>query len=431
MIYTQTTIGCFEESVGTEGAGKDEYAEAFSAAKKAVEKFSGYYAGKLWPVLSIAERTDDLDIIEEVSSRIKADFDTVVVLGMGASSHGGSALVALARNHFTGLADGTTIHFIDNIDPFTFEQFLSSINLRSTMFLAISKSGSTAETMAQLLVLLNEVEIQLGRAAQKNNFVFITEPGDNPMRRLANAHGIFSIDHAPDIGGRFAALTAVGLLPAKIAGLDIRAIRRGALSVIKHVFSAQSPEPAIGAALHQALLKKGKTVSIMMPYCDRLDAFSAWHQQLWAESLGKNGRGTTALRALGAFDQHSQLQLYLDGPRDKFVTMILLEQEASGHVIPLTTEKSLSYLNGHTIGDLMSAEQIATAETLTSNHCPLRIFALKKLDEESIGALMMHFMIETMIMAQIWGIDAFDQPAVEQGKKRAREMLAQDHSNSN
>ncbi len=246
------------------------------------------------------------------------------------------------------------------------------------------------------------------------------------MRRLGREHGIEMLDHDPNIGGRFAGLTAVGLLPAKAAGLNIQAIRHGAAEVTRQMFQADSPEPALGAALHGCLLKKGKTVSVIMPYCDRLSAFSAWHQQLWSESLGKNGKGTTALRALGAFDQHSQLQLYLDGPNDKFFTLVLLKQENTGAAIPASKEKALGYLNNRTIGDLMVAEQRATAETLIQNKRPVRILSLDTLNEETLGALMMHFMLETMVMGRLWGIDAFDQPAVEQGKRLAREYLAAD-----
>jgi glucose-6-phosphate isomerase len=246
------------------------------------------------------------------------------------------------------------------------------------------------------------------------------------MRRVGGEHGIEMLDHDPNIGGRYAALTAVGLLPAKVAGLDIQAVRAGAAEVVERTFLTDAAEPALGAALHHALLKKGKTVSVIMPYCDRLSAFSAWHQQLWSESLGKKGHGTTALRALGAFDQHSQLQLYLDGPCDKFFTLVLLRQENTGAAIPASKEKPLGYLSGHTIGDLMAAEQRATVETLVGNKRPVRVLSLDALNEESMGALMMHFMLETMVTGRLWGIDAFDQPAVEQGKRLARECLASD-----
>jgi len=424
MIYTHDIGNAFEEAIGTHGAGKKEFAADMDAAKKAVALLLKHKKNNALPILNIGERKDDLALIESAAKRIGDRCDTLVVLGMGGSGRGGNTLTALARNPYTAVAGKTKIYFVENIDPHTFDQLLSSVSLKTTMFLAISKSGGTAETLAQVLVLLKEVESNLGRNSIPDHFTFITEPHDNAMRRLGEEYNIPMLEHDPNIGGRFAALTAVGLLPAKAAGLDIHAIRHGAADVVHHTLSDADPEPAKGAALHNTLLKKGRTISVLMPYCDRLDPFGAWHQQLWEESLGKDRHGTALLRALGATDQHSQLQLFLDGPHDKFITMILLEQKNVGKAIPSAKDKSLGYLNNHTIGNLMAAEQRATAETLTHNKCPLRVFGIDRLDEKTLGALMMHFMLETMITAQLWNIDAFDQPAVEQGKKLAREYLA-------
>ncbi len=425
MIYTQDIGNAFDKIVGENGASTADFDTAHREAEKAIAALHAYKKNNSWPVLNIAEREDDLAQIESAAKRITEHYDTLVVVGMGASSRGGRTLVALTENPFSHMSGKTKIHFIDNIDPYTFDQLVGALDFKKTMFLIISKSGGTAETLAQLLVLLKEVEKRLGKNAIKNHFIFIAEPGKNALRTIGEEHNVEILEHDAGIGGRFASLTAVGLLPAKVAGIDIRAVRKGALDVVKHCFTDKSPEPALGAALHYALWKRGKTVSVMMPYCNRLNAFGAWHQQLWSESLGKNGMGTTALRALGAFDQHSQLQLYLDGPKDKFITLIMLKQEKLGSHIPTSAEKSLGYFKNHTIGDLMGAEQKATAETLTKNNCPNRVFYLDKLNEESLGALMMHFMLETMIMAQIWDIDVFGQPAVEESKQLAIKYLSQ------
>lgn len=423
MMYTHDIRNAFEETIGNTGAGKKEFTADVEVARKAITVLRKHQQDNTLPILNVGERKDDLVLIEKAAQRISNSCDTLVVLGMGGSGRGGNTLVSLVKNTFTGIAGKTKIHFVENIDPHTFDQLLSSITLKNTIFLAISKSGSTAETLAQVLVLIKEVETKVGKDSIADHFVFITEPHDNAMRRLGTEYNIPMLEHDPNIGGRFAALTAVGLLPAKVAGLDIHAIRYSASEVVKHTLADADSEPAKGAALHNTMLKKGRTVSVLMPYCDRLDALGAWHQQLWEESLGKDRLGTVLLRALGATDQHSQLQLYLDGPHDKFITLILLEQKKAGKLIPAAKDKSLAYLNNHTIGGLMEAEQRATAETLTLNKCPLRVFNLKTLDEKSVGALMMHFMLETMITAHLWNINAFDQPAVEQGKKLAREYL--------
>ncbi len=425
-MYTQDIRAAFEDVSGNGGACKRDFAYALSEAKKAVDGLNGRRRSNAWPVLNVPEYKDDFMLIEQVARHINDSFDTMIVLGMGASGRSGSALAALASNRFDRTAGKTRIHFLDNIDPHTFDQLQASLALKNTVFLVISKSGSTVETIGQLLILLHEVRDRIGRNEIKNHFIFITEPGINPMRRLGEEHGITTLKHDPNICGRFAALTAVGLLPAKVAGLDIRAIRQGAAEVTRRTLAGEALEPAIGAALHDALLKKGKSVAVMMPYCDRLHEFSAWHQQLWVESLGKNGRGTTALRALGPFDQHSQLQFYLDGPPDKFITLITLRQEEAGAAVPPLQDKALSYLGEHTIGNLVVAQQSATARILAEKKCPLRVFSLSRLSEETMGALLMHFMLETMITAQLWKVDAFDQPAMDEGKRLARDYLMAD-----
>jgi len=421
-MYTQDIRPAFEEVIGKDGADKARFKDALDAAAKAIATLETHKKNGALPVLTIPEREDDLASIEEAVKRIAA-FKTFVVIGMGGSSYGGKALTSLVHNPLAQ-SSALEIHFIDNIDPLTSDRLLLSLDLKTTIFALISKSGDTAETLAHALILIQEVKSRLGADAVRNHFIAITEPKDSALRRLAKTHNMTVLDHDPSIGGRFSVLSNVGLLPAKAAGLDIRAIRRGAANVVRHTFETPDPEPAKGAALQLALMERGRSLAVLMPYCDRLDMFNTWYRQLWAESLGKGGKGSTPMRSLGACDQHSQLQLYLDGPRDKFISLILLENTCKGATLPEITDPTLSYLSGRTLGDLMDAEQRATVETLTRNRCPLRIFGLKVLDEETIGALMMHFMLETMIMGELLGVNTFDQPAVEEGKKLAREYLA-------
>jgi glucose-6-phosphate isomerase len=237
------------------------------------------------------------------------------------------------------------------------------------------------------------------------------------------------LDHDTGIGGRYSALTNVGLLPAAMVGLDIAAVREGAGLALAPVLAkkpaAQVPA-AVGAALSVALLEsKGKSISVLMAYCDRLQRFTHWYVQLWAESLGKGGKGTTPLAALGPVDQHSQLQLFIGGPRDKLFTVVTVDGAGIGPRI----DGELAKLAGEpgftdkTVGDLVMAESRATGETLAKNGCPVRTINVSKLDEESLGELMMHFMLETIIAAHLLGVDAFDQPAVEEGKVLAKKYL--------
>jgi glucose-6-phosphate isomerase len=225
-------------------------------------------------------------------------------------------------------------------------------------------------------------------------------------------------------------LTNVGLLPAAVLDLDIAAIRTGAATALAPVLERRAPSAvpaAVGAALAVALAERGgKSVSVMMAYADRLELFTRWYVQLWAESLGKDGKGTTPVAALGPVDQHSQLQLFIAGPRDKLVTVITtaaagIGPRMSADLARLAGEPDLA---GRTIGDLVAAEGRATAETLAKNGCPVRTIHLERLDEASMGELLMHFMLETIIAARLLGVDPFDQPAVEEGKVLAKRYLA-------
>jgi glucose-6-phosphate isomerase len=221
-----------------------------------------------------------------------------------------------------------------------------------------------------------------------------------------------------------------GLLPALIAGLDAYQIRDGAMSVLKPILDdgdAKECAPAQGAVINIALAQeRAINTTVLMPYLDRLVSFGLWHRQLWAESLGKDGYGTTPANALGTVDQHSQLQLYLDGPRDKFFTLLFADRANTGGLVPadLADDPELAFIAGKRMGDLMAAEQQATGETLINHNCPTRIMTIETIDEHSLGALMMHFMLETIIAADLLGVNAFDQPAVEEGKIRAKSFLS-------
>ncbi len=323
------------------------------------------------------------------------------------------------------------LHFIDNLDPVSFETTLARLPLATTRFVAISKSGGTAETLMQTIAALSAVK-QAGLEA-RDKFLGISEPAKagkrNGLRDLLSAHHVPMLDHDANVGGRYSALTNVGLLPAAVLGLDIAAIRKGAARALAPVLAKKSPADvpaAVGAALAVALAEsKNKTISVLMAYADRLERFTRWYAQLWAESLGKDGKGTTPIAALGPVDQHSQVQLFIAGPRDKLFNVVLVANAGQGpridgELAKLAGEPDFA---GKTIGDLVSAEGRATADTLAKNGCPVRTFMLEQLNEETLGELLMHFMLETIIAAHLLGIDAFDQPAVEEGKVLAKKYL--------
>jgi glucose-6-phosphate isomerase len=264
-------------------------------------------------------------------------------------------------------------------------------------------------------------------------FLGLTEPArsgkPNGLRALLGAHRIPMLDHDPGVGGRYSALTNVGLLPATLLGLDIAALRAGAAIALAPVLANKPPSEvpaAIGAALSVALAEsKGKNIAVVMAYCDRLERFTRWYVQLWAESLGKDGKGTTPLACLGPVDQHSQLQLFIGGPRDKLFTVITVAGGGSSPHIDAEFAKIAGEPDfaGRTIDDLVAAEGRATAETLAKNGCPVRTIHLERLDEAALGEVLMHFILETIIAAHLLGVDPFDQPAVEEGKVLAKKYL--------
>ncbi|MFQ5959213.1 MAG: glucose-6-phosphate isomerase [Alphaproteobacteria bacterium] len=430
MPYRHVTDACFAARIGAGGLSDAAYATALGETAPALEDLRARHADGSLPILRLPARRDDLGPLAEVAKRLSGRFDDVVVLGTGGSSLGGRTLAALADAGYSRPRGTPRLHFIDNVDPHTVAGLLAHLDLKGTGFVVITKSGTTAETLAQFLVSLDALRSVVGEDTLGKHVTLITQPGASPLRRLGARYGLDVLDHDPGVGGRFSVLSLVGLLPAMVAGLDAEAVREGASAVLDATLIAEAPdesEPAVGAAIAVGLLRERNiATTVMMPYVDRLAPFALWYRQLWAESLGKDGAGTTPVRALGATDQHSQLQLYLAGPRDKMFTLITLDVAGAGARVPadLADDAALAYLRGHTIGDLMDAEQRATADTLARNGRPVRTFELARLDERSIGALFMHFMLETIIAARLFGVNPFDQPAVEEGKALARAYLA-------
>jgi glucose-6-phosphate isomerase len=431
MLYHHDKRNCFAEAIGDRGLDVGSYSGVLKETSVALDAIRKAYKDNSIPMLGLPEAISDIESLKPVVERCRRDFDTMIVLGTGGSSLGGQTLCSLADVGF-GPQDGSPrLYFIDNVDPNTFETLFRRINVKRTGFIVISKSGGTAETIAQFIVCLDAVDQCVGEEKAANHVLIIVEPGDNPLRRIANSRGLTALDHDPGVGGRFSVLSNVGLLPAMISGLDPVAIRAGATRVLKAALEAKSPaecEAAIGAAISISLFRdKGATLTVIMPYADRLSNFGLWFQQLWAESLGKDGTGTTPIRALGTRDQHSQMQLYLDGPHDKMFTLLTLDVGNTGRPVCAanTSDASLAYLNGRSMGDLLSAEQKATLTTLVEHGCPIRIFRVKELNEEILGALLMHFMLETIIAAHLLGVNPFDQPAVEEGKRLTRHFLSE------
>ena len=428
MFYRHAIDDALDSSVGAKGLSRASLDKAMAELRPALDKIRHWHASDELPLLKLPARRDDLAALKPHAERF-AKFEHVVVTGSGGSSLSGKTLVALRDQGFGPPEGRPKLWFMDNVDPATFAALIERLPLDRTGFIPISKSGGTPETIAAFLTLTAALEAKAGKASLASNVLAITEATDNPLRRLATQMGCTILEHDPIVGGRFSALSLVGMLPAMIAGLDCAAVREGAASVLDPVLVANDVTgmaPAIGAALSVGLAReKGINITVLMPYVDRLNTFAFWYRQIWAESLGKEGNGTTPAVALGTVDQHSQVQLYLGGPADKLFTFLIQDTAGQGPALQAGGDKALDYLAGHTMGDLLMAEADATAATTVKAGRPTRVIRIARVDERTIGALMMHFILETIFAAHLWKIDAFDQPAVEDAKILTRQYLSQ------
>ena len=399
------------------------YDQALAKSAAALDWLRQQHDGKSLELLGIPTATADLRAATNQAVALKG-FATVAVLGIGGSSLGGQALTALRK------VQKPFVEFHDNPDPFHWAKALKRFDLKKTHFIAISKSGGTAETLMQVLTAADALE-KLGVKQLKKHFTIITEPHQSALADFADSIGAARLDHPLGVGGRYSVLTMVGALPGLAMGLNFKQLRAGAQAALEQVLNAAAPADApaaCGAALHYALSQQGKlATTILWPYADDLAVFGGWWRQLWAESLGKEGQGSTPVSVLGPVDQHSQLQLFRDGPGNALFTLMAVDTKGKGLAAPRARSNALGlkYLAGKKMGDLVDAEARATAQTLFKNGRPVRRIHLAKVDEFHMGALMMHFMLETIIMGKLMGVDPFNQPGVEEGKILARQYLAE------
>ncbi len=422
--YVQSVELCFADKIAGMGVDKDDFGGELAGLASALEELKRPDA-ELAAVLNSPQADLDPADLKAIAEDWRGRFKRVVVFGIGGSAMGARAVLAL-----NALApDGPEIVISDNLDADKLAVVLAPQRLGETGFLAISKSGGTAETLSQTIAAVSALRCLKGEAAVGEHFLMIGQAGETPLRRLAAQIGAPVLDHDPDLGGRFSVLSAVGALPALIGGIDVAAMRAGALAVAAQAIAANRAAEvpaAVGAAMLVALQKHNKlSQSVLLTYHDRLATFGYWYRQLWAESLGKAGLGMTPINAVGPVDQHSQLQLYLDGPVDKMFTVIAFDHQRRGAELDsaLAADIGLDYLSGRQIGDLVGAMQRATIETLAERGRPVRTLSLSRLDPAGLGALFMHFLLETVFAGRLLGVNPFGQPAVEEGKRLARHYL--------
>lgn len=368
--------------------------------KKIAEKKQGFY--------EIQKLQKTVKEINGFAKKIEGKFSHIVVLGIGGSALGAICLQQSLKHLFENeLKNSKTpkLYIIDNIDPILIKELEDIIDYPKTLFIVITKSGETIETLSQYFYFRKNCEKK--KLDIKKHFVFVTDPKNGELKKIANKEKITSFSIPENTGGRFSVLTAVGLLPARLIGIKIEKLLAGAKKMQKKFLSNSIKEnqPFVLAAI-QFLLKKPMTV--LMPYSQKLIKFTDWHRQLLAESIGKkfNNRGKiifagiTPINALGATDQHSQLQLYNEGPNDKLIIFIEIEKH----------EKN-------SFGKLLKIEKALTAQSLTKNNRPNITIHIDSLTEETLGELLMLFMCETAFLGEFFGINAFDQPGVKLSKK--------------
>lgn len=377
-----------------------------------------------------------LEAVERWVDELSEDAQEVLVLGIG-----GSSLGARAIYHALGgppelrhpSSPHRRLHFPDNSDPWQLAALLERLPPERTLAIVTSKSGGTVETAAQYLLVRAWLEKTLGAAAAKRRLVLITDPEKGPLRKLARHDGIHAFSIPSHVGGRFSVLTPVGLLPAALAGLDARGLMDGAAAVAgacRRPALRENPA-ALLAALHVLHHRHhGRGIHVLMPYADALRPLAAWYVQLWAESLGKRhdrrGRvvesGPTPLPAVGATDQHAQVQLFMEGPRDKLVTFVAVDAPAHDLTLPASTG-DFAYLGGHTLFGLLDAERRGTTLALAKDGRPSITVRIPRVDARSLGALLYVYEMATAIAGELYDVDTFDQPGVELGKRLAAGLL--------
>ena len=378
-----------------------------------------------------------LDQVTRFSAAARGKYDDVVILGIGGSALGPIALRTALRPSGWNMLDEKArggyprLQVLDNVDPETITALLGRLQLARTLFIVTSKSGGTAETMAQFLIVYER--ITSAKLDVAKHLVFVTDPKQGALRPLADRLKVPALDIPPSVGGRFSVLTPVGTLPAALIGIDVQSLLAGAGEMARRCDGAElAANPAGVYAILQWLsdTQLKKSIAVFMPYSDPLRDFAAWFVQLWAESLGKKrpdgtSVGSTPLAALGATDQHAQVQLFMEGPADKTVTFVAVTERSTDVKIPsaFPDVKELGYLAGHSLGELIDIEQRATAGALARRGRPNMTIHLDRVDAAHVGQLMMLLEIATAYAGQLYGIDAFNQPGVELGKQFAYALL--------
>jgi len=403
------------------GISKEELSSKESLIPAYLEKIKNRDQG----FYTVIDEEAPIAKIEEYAMKVRGKYSHIVVLGIGGSSLGTiclqQSLLHLYQNELK-TTSAPRLHVLDNIDPVLLKELEDVIDYSKTLFIVVTKSGTTPEILAQYHYFRKQIEKH--SLEPKEHLAFVTDPEKGTLRDIANIENIPAFEIPENIGGRFSVLTAVGLLPAKLIGLDIRALIEGAKEMRDNFLQTSNNLAFQIAAIQHTLGEKGKTMNVMMPYAQKLIRFADWYRQLLAESIGKKFNdageevfvGLTPINALGVTDQHSQSQLYNEGPNDKL--LIFLENKDANIDLEIP-----ELYEGTTFKKLLDIELKATADSLTKNDRPNFKIQVESVTEESIGQLFMLMEGATAFLGEFYGINAFDQPGVELSKELTRKAL--------
>jgi glucose-6-phosphate isomerase len=416
--------GMLHDAIGADGLTRGEIEALTERASEAVRGLKARRAAGELPVFDLPQRSDMVREITALAHQVREEVDTLVVLGVGGSALGSGAILQ-------ALADGTKrVEVADNVDPWSFGQLLDSLDLTRTAFNVVSKSGETAATMAQFLIVRDRLLRALGAIDYQSHVIVTTDAEHGSLRQIVNDEGFRDLVVPAGVSGRFSVLTAAGLFPAAVAGVPIEDLLAGAVWMDGRLRSEQlweNPASLLGALLYLAETKRRKNVVVLMPYSDRLRAFARWFAQLWAESLAKSSdlegnpthSGQTPQPAVGATDQHSQLQLYLDGPPDKVVMFIRVEDHGRDIEIPTAYGdlEGVGYLSGKSLGALLNLEQRATELAVQKHGRMTLTVSLPQLNAFTLGQLFFLFEAATVFAGALHRVNSGDQPAAEEGRR--------------
>ncbi len=422
------------ERIGVQGINKTDIKKLDKKIKQAIKNIKQKREDGLLGFMYLPYDVKVRDEVKKVAELVRDKFENMVVLGIGGSALGTIALRNALKHPFYNMLPsekrkGPRLFVMDNVDPETAAGLFDIIDLKKTIVNIITKSGATAETVAFMKILWKRLLEKSGKNRLKEHIIITTDKEKGELRKIANTYSFISFTIPGNVGGRFSVLSPVGLFPLASVGINIDELLKGA-AYMDTICSNNNiwKNPAyMRAILHYISdIKFGRKITVMMPYSNALKDIADWFAQLWAESLGKKysitgkivNEGLTPVKALGATDQHSQVQLYIEGPYDKVITFIRVEKFRNDVLMPVNfkEEESMNYLSNKKMSALLNAEQMATEMALAKNQRPSMTITLPEISEWTLGQLIYLLEVETAFIGELYGINAFDQPGVELGK---------------